>query len=162
MAEFVGAQPPAAVNRFLDSLLPSEADLLVAQGDEDSLRRAVELEPTRADAAVPLARILLGRDDTDGALAILEACPAALPPTGSRPGSSSSGASRRLDLADAFAALDEGDHERGLDLLSAPCRAPTAPRTTSAASWSGSSTSSASTANWLASRAVGWPAPSTR
>src|SRR3982074_3121180 len=35
-AEFVGAQPPAAVERFLDSLLPSEADQLVATGDEDS------------------------------------------------------------------------------------------------------------------------------
>ena len=58
VAEFVGAQPPASVNSFLDSLLPSEADGLVAQGDEESLRRAVELEPSRADAAVPLARIL--------------------------------------------------------------------------------------------------------
>src|SRR5277367_5605125 len=28
-AEFVGAQPPAAVESFLDSLLPSEADALV-------------------------------------------------------------------------------------------------------------------------------------
>src|ERR1700751_2264718 len=33
-AEFVGAQPPQAVDRFLDSLLPSEADGLVARGDE--------------------------------------------------------------------------------------------------------------------------------
>src|ERR1700722_9027089 len=74
-AEFVGAQPPAAVNSFLDSLLPSEADGLVAQGDEESLRRAVELEPARADAAVPLARILLGRGDVDGALALLKDVP---------------------------------------------------------------------------------------
>src|ERR1700760_4314074 len=65
VAEFVGAQPPAAVNSFLDSLLPSEADGLVAQGDEASLRRAVELEPSRADAAVPLARILHSRGDAD-------------------------------------------------------------------------------------------------
>src|SRR2546429_4872110 len=41
-AEFVGAQPPPAVERFLDALLPSEADALVAQGDEESLRRAPE------------------------------------------------------------------------------------------------------------------------
>src|ERR1700740_1144654 len=33
-AEFVGAQPPTAVDSFLDSLLPSETDGLVAQGDE--------------------------------------------------------------------------------------------------------------------------------
>ena len=30
-AEFVGVQPPAAVDQFLDSLLPSEADGLVAE-----------------------------------------------------------------------------------------------------------------------------------
>src|SRR5947209_7872352 len=60
VAEFVGAQPPAAVERFMDALIPSEADELVANGDEASLRRALELDPARADAAVPLARILLG------------------------------------------------------------------------------------------------------
>src|SRR6516164_25362 len=38
-AEFVGAQPPQAVDEFLDSLLPSEADALVERGDEESLRR---------------------------------------------------------------------------------------------------------------------------
>ena len=41
-SEFVGAQPPAVVERFLDSLLPSEADGLIEAGDEASLRRAVE------------------------------------------------------------------------------------------------------------------------
>src|SRR5436305_3745918 len=74
-AEFVGAQPPPAVERFLDALLPSEADALVAQGDEESLRRALELEPARADAAVPLARILLDRDQPDDALAVLSNVP---------------------------------------------------------------------------------------
>ena len=54
-AEFVGAQPPAEVERFLDALLPSEADALVQDGGEDSLRRALELEPGRADAAVARA-----------------------------------------------------------------------------------------------------------
>src|SRR5436305_758315 len=66
VAEFIGAQPRTAVEDFLDSLLPSEADNLIAQGDEASLQRAVELEPTRADAAVPLARILHHRGDPDG------------------------------------------------------------------------------------------------
>src|SRR2546421_2060999 len=70
-AEFVGAQPPAAVERFLDSLLPSEADALVDSGDEQSLRRALELEPTRADAAVSLGRILRARGDIDEALEVL-------------------------------------------------------------------------------------------
>jgi thioredoxin len=45
-AEFVGAQAPPVVARFLDGLLPSEADTLVAAGGEEDLRRALELEPT--------------------------------------------------------------------------------------------------------------------
>jgi putative thioredoxin len=117
-AEFVGAQPPAAVNSFLDSLLPSETDGLVAQGDEESLRRAVELEPARADAAVPLARILLGRGDADGALALVKDVPGSF---------AADGLAARItlqqrdglgdDLRDAFAALDAGDQEKALDLL---------------------------------------------
>ncbi len=75
VSEFVGAQPPAAVERFLDSLLPSEADGLVERGDEASLRRAIELEPSRADAAVPLARILHERGDDDEALDLLGRVP---------------------------------------------------------------------------------------
>jgi putative thioredoxin len=47
-AEFTGAQPRAHVERFLDALIPSEADALVASGDEASLRAALEREPNRA------------------------------------------------------------------------------------------------------------------
>ena len=54
--EFTGAVPPATVEAFLAALVPSEADRLVEQGDEASLRRAIELEPARADARVALAR----------------------------------------------------------------------------------------------------------
>jgi putative thioredoxin len=115
-AEFVGAQPPPAVERFLDSLVPSEADELVRRGDEESLRRAVELEPRRADAVVPLARILHARGKPDEALELL----------GRVPGSfAAEGLAARIrleqatepDLSEAFEALDRGDHERGLDLL---------------------------------------------
>src|SRR5437763_12213412 len=74
-AEFVGAQPPAAVEGFLDSLLPSEADALVERGDEESLRQALVLEPSRADAAVPLARMLRERGNTDEALQVLALVP---------------------------------------------------------------------------------------
>src|SRR3712207_2220701 len=65
VAEFTGAQPRPAVERFLDALLPSEADGLIAAGDEASLRRALELEPEHEDAALPLARLLAdaGEDD---------------------------------------------------------------------------------------------------
>ncbi len=116
VAEFVGAQPPAAVERFLDSLVPSEADTLVEQGDEASLRQALELEPSRADAAVPLARILHDRGENDEALALLKGVPSNFTADGLA-------ARIRLEngdqvgIQDAFAALDAGDTERALDLL---------------------------------------------
>jgi putative thioredoxin len=116
-AEFVGAQPPAAVERFLDSLLPTEADQLVAVGDEDSLRRAVELEPARADAAVPLARILHGRGDGDGALGLLREVPGSFAADGLAARIGLEQAGPAPELQQAFAALDDGDHERALDLL---------------------------------------------
>jgi len=119
-AEFIGAQPPAAVEQFLDSLLPSEADTLVAQGDEDSLRRAVELEPSRADAAVPLARILHARGDGDEALKVLGRVPGSFAADGMIARiklERAAAAGQMPDLRDAFVALDAGDHARGLDIL---------------------------------------------
>jgi putative thioredoxin len=116
-AEFVGAQPPLAVESFLDSLLPSESDELVAQGDEASLRRAVALEPSRADAAVPLARILYGRGDADGALELLREVPGSFAADGlaARIKLEHDGAAEALQQA--FAAIDAADHELALDLL---------------------------------------------
>ncbi|HEY1479111.1 MAG TPA: tetratricopeptide repeat protein [Gaiellales bacterium] len=69
--EFTGVIPPASVDTFLARLVPSEAERLVHGGDEESLRRAIELEPARADARVDLARLLLGRGEQDEALALL-------------------------------------------------------------------------------------------
>lgn len=57
-AEFVGMQPPPAIETFLDRLVPSEVDLLVAAGDETSLREAVQMEPGHVGARVGLARLL--------------------------------------------------------------------------------------------------------
>src|SRR5438309_1294332 len=119
-AEFVGAQPPAAVERFLDSLLPSEADILVARGDEASLRRAVELEPTRADAAIPLARILHSRGETDAALELLERIPWSFAADGLKARiklERAEDGDQSPDLTAALAALDAGDQEQALDLL---------------------------------------------
>src|SRR3954454_23123811 len=46
---FVGAQPEDVVRQFVNSLMPTEAELkiaaLVEAGDESSLRAALELEP---------------------------------------------------------------------------------------------------------------------
>jgi putative thioredoxin len=115
--EFVGAQGREAVERFFDGLLPSEADLLVASADEDDLRRALELEPSRPDAAVGLARKLIARGDGEEALEVLA------PVNGSF---EADGLAARVrlesddQLSGAFAALDRGELERGLDeLLSA-------------------------------------------
>jgi putative thioredoxin len=113
-SEFTGAQPPAVVARFLDALLPSEADALVAAGAEDDLRRALELEPSRADAGVALARILVARGEREDALSILAEFPGSF---------AAEGLAARLRLEEdeelraAFAALDDGDQQRGLDTL---------------------------------------------
>ncbi|MGZ4246008.1 MAG: tetratricopeptide repeat protein [Solirubrobacteraceae bacterium] len=117
VAEFIGAQPPAAVESFLDSLLPSEADDLVARGDEESLRRAVELEPSRADAAVPLARLLHSRGDAEGALAVVRQVPGSFAADGLAARIALEQHDLGDDLRDAFTALDAGDDECALDLL---------------------------------------------
>ncbi|HWX74827.1 MAG TPA: tetratricopeptide repeat protein [Solirubrobacteraceae bacterium] len=114
VAEFVGAQGRAAVEQFFDALLPSEADALTASGNEADLRRALELEPGRADAALALARILQQRGERDEALAVLE------PVVGSF---QADGLAARLrlegdeELRTAFAALDRGETERALEEL---------------------------------------------
>ena len=72
--QFTGAVPRQTADLFLRGLLPSEADRLVALGDEDSLRRALELEPGHAGALAALARLQLAGDDTAGpALAAIAA-----------------------------------------------------------------------------------------
>src|SRR3954451_21926096 len=71
VAQFVGALPPAQVERFFDGLVPSEAEQLVAAGDEVSLRKALELDPTRRDARVTLAQILYAKGDADEALELV-------------------------------------------------------------------------------------------
>ena len=114
VAEFMGAQPGPQVERFLDALVPSEAEELVKAGGEADLRRALELEPGRADAAVPLARLLAARGEREEALELL----------GNVAGSfAADGLAARLrleadaDLQAAFAALDGGEIEQGLDSL---------------------------------------------
>jgi putative thioredoxin len=112
--EFVGVQPPANVERFFDGLVPSEADALVADGDEASLRRALELDPSRADAAVPLAALLHRRGDADGAQALLANVTGSFQADGLASRIRLEGADD-LDLDEAFKALDDGDTERAID-----------------------------------------------
>ena len=72
--QFTGAVPRQSVDAFLRGLLPSEADRLVEQGDEDSVRRALELEPNHPGALAAMARFQLADDDLAvPALAAIEA-----------------------------------------------------------------------------------------
>jgi putative thioredoxin len=111
--EFTGALPPAQVERFFDRLVPTEAERLIEAGGEENLRRALELEPARTEAAVALARLLAERGERDEALALLD----------SRPGFAAEGLLARLKLDDdpavaaAFDRLDAGEEEAGIDGL---------------------------------------------
>ena len=75
VAEFIGAQPPAAIESFLDGIVPSKAERLAEAGDEDSLRKALEIDPRYVPAAVGLGRILLGRGEAEEALELLRPFP---------------------------------------------------------------------------------------
>lgn len=114
VAQFVGAQPPAAVERFFDELVPSEAELLVEVGDEESLRKALELAPGNRDAAARLARILLERGERDEALELVQDLEGHF---------AAEGLAARIRLEDrpefqeAFRLLDEGKREEALDDL---------------------------------------------
>jgi len=118
VAEFVGAQPRPAVERFFDALVPSQAELLVAEGDEASLRRALELEPGRHDAAVPLARMMIARAALDEADRVLAPVRDSFQADGLRARVRlARGGELDGSLDDAFAALDAGDDERSFELL---------------------------------------------
>ena len=114
--EFVGVQPPAQVERFFDGLVPSQADALVDEGDEASLRRALELDPGRADAAIGLAGLLHRRGESDEAQAVLANVSGSFAADGLAARMRIEEADD-LDLGEAFKALDDGDTERAVDLL---------------------------------------------
>jgi putative thioredoxin len=113
-AEFTGALPPTEVERFFDALVPSEADELVASGDEVELRRALELEPNHPVARRELGRLLVERGDTGEAETVLAGAPGDFVAQGLR---------ARIELAgdegldSAFRAWDRGDREEALNVL---------------------------------------------
>jgi putative thioredoxin len=114
VAEFTGALPPAKVEAFFDRFVASRADDLLAAGDELSLREAAELEPRRADIAVALANARLERDAENEALDAV---------ADHKGDFTAEGIVARIRLSraglgiDAFAAIDRGERDVGLDAL---------------------------------------------
>ncbi|HEX2129062.1 MAG TPA: thioredoxin domain-containing protein, partial [Solirubrobacterales bacterium] len=121
VAQFTGAIPPAQIEEFLNTLVPSKADRLVEAGDESSLREALELDPRNAAAAAALGRVLLARGDADEAAElfgrfagdfVIEGLGARIALTGAN----GDGADAS-DLGQAFASWDEGDAAAALERL---------------------------------------------
>jgi putative thioredoxin len=83
VAEFVGAVPEETVRSFLTKVLPSEAEVLAREGEnqyaagrtdeaESAFRRALELDARCDGALLGMARILADRAKDEEALAMLE------------------------------------------------------------------------------------------
>ncbi|MEA2522577.1 MAG: putative thioredoxin [Actinomycetota bacterium] len=79
---FVGAYPEPEVNRFVDSILPTEAEMIAEDahaleeaGDleqaEQDYRDALAADPDNRDAAVGLARILVERGEDEAARTLI-------------------------------------------------------------------------------------------
>ncbi len=123
---FLGAQGEAAVREFVQRLVPSaeesEADRLVAAGDEASLRRALELDPDHVGAIEALAALLVERGDTDEALELLGRVPET-PEIRRLAALARTGAEGADDVEAELASLldrvkdDDGARQRFVDLL---------------------------------------------
>ncbi len=121
--EFTGAIPPAQIEQFVARIVPSPADKLAAADDEDSLRKALELEPHSAIAARKLGRLLLQRGEASEALELLDGVQGDFEAEGlaarARLASEigSDGASEPAALERGFSAWDAGDLEQALESL---------------------------------------------
>jgi putative thioredoxin len=120
VAEFIGAIPPARIEEFLNGIVPSEADRLAESGDEESLRKALELDPNHPQAAIGLSRILLGRGETEQALETLKPFPHDFMADGLAARaqlSMSANGTGADELQKAFAAWDDGEPGEALEQL---------------------------------------------
>ena len=116
VAEFLGAQPPSQVEKFFDALVPSEMQQLLDAGDEQALRRALELEPANPQANLALARLEYNNGDSDAARDRLHNVSGSF---------QANGLLARIELEhagngealDAFELIDGGKVEEGLDTL---------------------------------------------
>lgn len=122
---FIGAQGEPFVREFVQRLVPTEEEnevaALLRAGDEDALRRALELDPDNADAVLALAELRVEAGDPDEALALLARIPesaetrrlAAL----ARVGADTDGVGARLDALLERVKNDEGARQEYVDLL---------------------------------------------
>jgi putative thioredoxin len=127
VSSFIGAQGEEAVREFVQQLLPSEemteVEKLLSDGDETSLRKALEIEADNPIAITTLAQILVTRNETgdkEEAVKLLEKIP-------ETPETRRVLAMARLeDVGDVDAELseliekvkvDEGSRDRFIDLL---------------------------------------------
>src|SRR5687768_1313941 len=121
--EFTGAIPPAQIEQFVAHLVPSPADKLAAADDEESLRKALELEPGGAVAARKLGRLLLARGEPSEALQALDGVQGDFEAEGlaarARLASeiAADGAAEPSALSRGFSAWDAADLEQALDSL---------------------------------------------
>jgi putative thioredoxin len=133
VAEFTGAIPPAQIERWLDTLVPSPADELAEAGDEASLRKALALDPQHGPAAVALGRLLLSRGESDAALELLDNQKGNFLAEGLAARArleAANGAGEASDsdhLARAFAAWDGADQAAALEALQEAITAETDP-----------------------------------
>lgn len=135
---FIGAVPEPAVRQFIDRVAPtpSEVDRLIAAGDEDSLRAAVELEPGNERAITALAEHLVGHGHNEEALALLERIPettesrrvGALARLGAEAALAGDGVDAKLDALLERVKDDEDARQEFVDLLE--IMGPDDPRTT--------------------------------
>lgn len=88
VSEFSGALPETEVRAFIDALLPSPSDELVAtamitarngknEKAEELLQKAIEIDPQHTPAKIELAHLYLKKHDVSGARKLLDAIPQA-------------------------------------------------------------------------------------
>lgn len=126
---FVGAQPESVVREFVSRLSTSpeeqEIDRLVALGDEDSLRAALEIKADSEAAVVALAELLVNRGDTEEAETLLGRIPetpevrrvAALARTGGVPSGGDTEVEQKLEELLESVKTDDEARKQFVDLL---------------------------------------------
>jgi putative thioredoxin len=76
---FMGAVPEHEVRAFVDRLMPTESEqmlaAMIAMGDEGSLRAALQIDPANEEAIVALCELLIARGESEEALQLLARIP---------------------------------------------------------------------------------------